>query len=211
MAHRAYSFSSRRPLTSFAKFLTFVRAAAASPRQVGAIAPSSNSLARIMTAQIAPSMAPILELGAGTGVFTEALLGRGVAESDLMLVERDPSLVQLLRHRFPQAAVLCCNAAELVDVLREKTPAGAAVSGLPLRNMDQAELQLLLSQAFSCMRAGSPIFQFTYGLSPPVRFEMMRNLHLECRKIGSTWRNLPPANVYRLIQRLPEHAPTGQR
>jgi phospholipid N-methyltransferase len=210
MADRAYSLSSRPP-TSFTKFLTFVRAAVANPRHVGAIAPSSSSLARIMTAQIAPSMAPVLELGAGTGVFTQALLSRGVAESDLILVERDPSLAQLLRQRFPQATVLCCNAAELVDVLREKTPAGAAISGLPLRNMDQAEVQLLLSQAFSCMRAGSPIFQFTYGLSSPVKSQVMQNLHLECRKMGSTWRNLPPATVYRLSQHLPEPAPANQR
>ena len=67
--------------------LLFARSLAANPRAVSAIAPSSPALADLITSEINPSAAPVLELGPGTGVFTEALLRRGIDESDLTLVE----------------------------------------------------------------------------------------------------------------------------
>src|SRR5271165_3652579 len=81
------------------------------PLRTGAIAPSSRWLARLMTRSITPASAPILELGPGTGVFTRRVLTRGVAENQLTLVEYDRQFARVLERRFPQARVVCMNAA----------------------------------------------------------------------------------------------------
>src|SRR2546427_320625 len=54
--------------------LLFFRALACNPRSVGAIAPSGANLASLITSEITAASGPVLELGPGTGVFTEALL-----------------------------------------------------------------------------------------------------------------------------------------
>ncbi|MGZ5939428.1 MAG: class I SAM-dependent methyltransferase, partial [Rhizomicrobium sp.] len=78
----------------FEEELQFLRGLIASPRGVGAIAPSSPALARAVAAQVDPAKpGPILELGPGTGAITKELLGRGVAPERLTLIEYDPDFV----------------------------------------------------------------------------------------------------------------------
>ena len=66
--------------------LPFFRAWLDNPLNIAAITPSSSPLAELITREITPDEAPMLELGPGTGVFTRALLARDVKESDLVLV-----------------------------------------------------------------------------------------------------------------------------
>ena len=56
----------------------FLRTLLSNPRMVGAMLPSGAMLADLITNEVDPSDGPVLELGPGTGVFTEALLARGV-------------------------------------------------------------------------------------------------------------------------------------
>ena len=86
--------------------LLFFRALACNPRSVGAIAPSGANLASLITSEITAASGPVLELGPGTGVFTEALLERGVRESDLTLIDYGSDFMRLLQARFPRARVL---------------------------------------------------------------------------------------------------------
>ncbi len=92
---------------------SFLRAWLADPRRVSAITPSGMALARLVTAEITPATGPVLELGAGTGVFTRALLARGVQERDLTLLEYGVDFARLLGERFPRARVLSMDAARL--------------------------------------------------------------------------------------------------
>src|SRR3981081_2043104 len=91
--------------------LLFFRALAFNPRSVGAITPSGANLASLITSEISAASGPVLELGPGTGVFTEALLERGVRESDLTLIEYGSDFMRLLQARFPKARVLWMDAA----------------------------------------------------------------------------------------------------
>src|SRR5499427_9753121 len=83
--------------------VVFARSWASNPMRVGAISPSSQRLARLITSEITPASAPVLELGPGTGVFTRALLGRGLTEQELILVECDPRFARLLERDYPDA------------------------------------------------------------------------------------------------------------
>src|SRR5271165_3832029 len=123
------------------------------PFRTGAIAPSSRWLARLMTRGIKPETAPILELGPGTGVFTDKLVKLGVSQKQITLVEYDRRFAALLQRRFPEARVLCMNAARLGSMtLFDEPGASAAISGLPLLALSYREVLSVLEGAFTQLR-----------------------------------------------------------
>ena len=174
------------------------------PLRVAAIAPSGESLARVMTREIGPSDGPVLELGAGTGVFTRALLAQGVRESDLTLVEYGSDFMRMLQMRFPQARVLWMDASQLGQYkLFPEANVGAVVSGLPLLSMSPHKVMSILTGAFGTMRPTGAFYQFTYGPRCPVPRPILDRLGLKAARVGGTVRNLPPAAVYRITRRQP--------
>jgi len=189
---------------AYSDFFHFFRSWIADPRRVAAVAPSGNSLARLMTKQIDPSDGPVLELGAGTGVFTRALVARGVRECDLTLVEYGSDFMRVLQHRFPQARVLWMDASQLGNYdLFPGAKVGAVISGLPLLSMSPRKVMSILSGAFSHLRPTGSFYQFTYGPRCPVPRPILDRLGLKAVRIGGTVRNIPPASVYRITRRQP--------
>lgn len=183
-------------------FFRFFRSWIAAPMRVASIAPSSPALARLITSEIGPVHAPVIELGPGTGVFTRALLARGVRESDLTLVEFGEEFASLLRARFPQARIASIDAATLAaSGLFSEASAGAAVSGLPLLVMPEDKVEAIVAATFSCLRPGARLYQFTYGPRCPVQPAILDRLGLAAVPIGRTVRNIPPATVYRFSRR----------
>ncbi|KAB1125022.1 class I SAM-dependent methyltransferase [Neorhizobium galegae] len=189
---------------AFSDFLHFFRSWISNPLRVAAVAPSGDSLARLMTQEIAPLDGPVIELGPGTGVFTRALLARGVAQSDLTLIEYGPEFVPGLQRRFPEARVLQMDAAKLAhEDIFEGEPVGAVISGLPLLSMSPRKITSILGGAFTYIRPGGSFYQFTYGPRCPVPRPILDRLGLKAVHIGHTVRNLPPAAVYRISRRKP--------
>lgn len=178
---------------------SFLQAWGADPNRVGAVAPSSNELATLMASEITPASGPVMELGPGTGVFTRALLARGVREEDVTLVECRHDFVQLLEMRFPEARVLRMDAGHLHrHSLFEDAPVGAVVSGLPLLNMSSKTVLSVLTGAFAHMRPDGAFYQFTYGPRCPVPKPFLERLGLQAKCIGGVLFNIPPATVYRI-------------
>jgi phosphatidylethanolamine/phosphatidyl-N-methylethanolamine N-methyltransferase len=81
------------------EYFDLFRAWLANPLREGSIAPSSNQLALAITKEISAATGPVLELGPGTGVFTRALLARGVAEENIVLVESGVEFTGKLRQQ----------------------------------------------------------------------------------------------------------------
>lgn len=170
------------------------------PLRTGAVAPSGQALANLITSEIRADGGPVVELGPGTGVFTRSLLDRGLPESQLILVESNPDFAALLRRRHPRAQML------EMDVRRLRRLAGpwdglqaqAVISGLPLLNMGLRAQWGVLSACTRCLRAGAAIYQFTYLARCPIAPAVLARLNLRSEPIGRTLRNLPPAAVYRI-------------
>lgn len=181
----------------------FLRAWLRNPRAVGAMAPSGRALAQAITRHVDPARGPVLELGCGTGVFTRALLARGVAEQDLWLVERDAGFARALRERFPAATVLEADAGG--GVLRAALralpqPPGAAICGLPLLNMAPAQQVRVMHSLFSVLPPGAPVYLFSYGPRSPLRGSVSRRLRLDAELVETVFGNLPPARVWRVVR-----------
>jgi phosphatidylethanolamine/phosphatidyl-N-methylethanolamine N-methyltransferase len=182
--------------------IPFLRKWMADPLRVGAVAPSGRALAMAVTAEITPANAPVIELGPGTGVFTRALVARGIPENRLVLVEYGQEFADLVQRRFPEAQVLAMDAARLRNVpLFGGEKAGAVVSGLPLLSMPPRKIMMIVGSAFAHLRPGGSMYQFTYGPRCPVPRPILDRLGLEARKIGGALANLPPASVYRIRRR----------
>lgn len=196
----------------------FLRAWSGGPRRIGAIAPSGAALANLIVSRIGPADAPVLELGAGTGVFTQALVDKGIAPRDLTLVECEECFARVLRERFPGAHVLSVDAGHLDSApIAATRPLGAVVSGLPLLTMPPQKVSAILRGAFRRMRPDGAFYQFTYGPRSPVPRRLAERLGLHITRVGTVHLNLPPATVYRITQGVPSaartvtRAPTGRK
>src|SRR5256714_7344692 len=155
----------------FEEGLQFLRGLIASPRGVGAIAPSSPALARAVAAQVDPERAgPILELGPGTGAITKELLGRGIAPERLTLIEYDPDFVKLLAERFAGVRVLKGDGFEFERSIGNHAAEdlAAIVSGMPLLNFPHPKRRALIETALRRLKRGAPFVQFSYGLRTPL-------------------------------------------
>lgn len=179
---------------SFSHNLQFLRGMGANPRYVASLFPSSMALARRIAAQVDPSVAgTVLELGPGTGAVTAALLERGVDANRLILVERDPDFVRLLRKRFPGLRVRLGNALDIEHHLSDRSEQVCAiVSGLPLRNLPVPVRERLVEDCLSRLMPGAPLIQVSFGWRPPVP----RGKKWRVRSAGVAIRNLPPATVW---------------
>ena len=172
------------------------------PLRVAAIAPSSQGLAKAITDGLTGADAPIIELGPGTGVFTAALLARGIAPADIVAIEASPGFAGALAARFPAVKVVCDDAARV----KHLTPfgagaAGAAVCGLPLLSMPPRQVMRILEGSFASMHPASGFRLFTYGPRCPVRQSILERLDLEAERTAFVLFNAPPASVYILRKR----------
>ncbi len=184
---------------------TFFREWLKAPLTTAAVSPSSQELAAEMLRELPANPRRVVELGGGTGVFTEALLKRGFTPNHLLVFELNETLHEHLEQRFPETPIACADARNIVQVLHQKgfaEPGGvdAIISGLGLLSMN-AELQKeILAPAFEALAADGRFIQFTYGPTNPVKTSVMRELGLHARRAGFTLRNLPPASVYVLTR-----------
>jgi len=179
--------------------LTFLARWLSHPWRIGAVAPSGRSLARLMVSELSRRSAPVFELGPGTGVFTHALLEKSIPAREITLVEFDQDFAALLQKRFPDTRVLCGDAARLSKhELSAQCGLGAVISGLPLLSMPIRKVAMILIASFRLLRPGASFYQFTYGSRCPIPRALLERLGLKASRVGRTYRNIPPATVYRI-------------
>ena len=169
------------------------------PLQTGAVVPSGGALVRALASQLDPlEPGTVVELGPGTGAVTRALLKRGIPPERLVLVERNPHFVSLLRHRFPGVQVLQADATDLHMLLTESNipSVGQIVSSLPLRSLPFSVQRGVLRAAFQVLPPGGRFLQYTYGLSSPVRPVLKQRLGLVGHPVTRVLFNIPPAVVW---------------
>ncbi len=101
---------------------------------------SGRQLASMMTKAVPAGARCVVELGAGTGAITRALIGHVASSTRLLIVEMNDVLHGVLRHRFPEAQVVCGDARHLEELLAQNGALGrgqvdAVISSLGLLAM----------------------------------------------------------------------------
>jgi phosphatidylethanolamine/phosphatidyl-N-methylethanolamine N-methyltransferase len=167
------------------------------PRQVGAILPSSKNLAVAMARWLpAYSDDYVLELGPGTGVVTQALLERGLREDRLIAIEQSPKMAEHLRSRFPRANIITGDAFELDTLVKEHVPQAKNISmvfsSLPLLNFEAHIADSLARKIRDLLPREGKLVQYSYhlGSKQPKAAE-----HFQFVASDLIWVNLPPARV----------------
>jgi phosphatidylethanolamine/phosphatidyl-N-methylethanolamine N-methyltransferase len=188
-------------LPAHVQWLTFFRQWLKDPMRTASVAPSGRQLVRMMVAALPAGARCVVELGAGTGVITEALVAGGIAPDRLLVVEMNTVLHAMLRRRFPAARVLCADARRLGELVGADGAFGpgrvdAVLSSLGLLAMPRTLQRDIVAAAFAVLRPGGVFVQYTYGLAGPLADEVLEQLGLRCESAGLAWRNLPPARVF---------------
>ena len=173
--------------------VVFAREWARSPRLAGAIWPSGVALAEAMAARVPVGTGLVVDLGAGTGSVTAALLKKGIAAHRIVVVEQSAAMAQYLRKRFPGLTVLCGDAAELSSLLPER-PVDCVISSLPLVSLPEIKREAIVHELKRVLQ-GQPLVQFTYFWGGAYLSQKGFN-RVSSRLV---LKNLPPARVMEFV------------
>ena len=154
-----------------------------------------------MIAEVPKDARQVIELGAGTGVFTKLLVARGAPLTHIMVVELNPIMARTLTSDFAGVHVVNGDATHLRTIVEQTAnftsgKIDAVVSGLGFLNMPNSIVQGIVAAAFEVLAPGAPFVQFTYGPKSPIAAPIVRALQLKVRRASFTLRNFPPASVY---------------
>lgn len=184
--------------------LRFMREFLRSPASVGAIWPSSPSLAKMMVHVSQLHQADfVLELGAGTGAFTGKILENLQPKARFVALEKNAELASKISLKFPQAGVIVGCATRLRYYLQEKNLGRpqAILSGLPWAAFNFSLQIQILSEIAHALPPGGIFATFAYygphwltaGRTFRKRLDEIFN---NVRRTRVVLVNLPPAFVY---------------
>ncbi|HOO78546.1 MAG TPA: hypothetical protein PLZ73_11750 [bacterium] len=183
--------------------LTFFKLFLRNPVTVGAIAPSSRTLTTAMTSGIvlAPGEA-VVELGPGTGAFTERIRRELPSAESYLGIEREPRFVRLLEKRFPDLRFEAGCAEDVGNFCSSAGlgPVKAIISGLPFVGVRERVYDEIIGGLQDLMVSGSIFrtFQYlhTYLLPSAVGFRRKMNTIFGRHHRGQLiLKNLPPVFV----------------
>lgn len=176
---------------------------------VAAVAPSSRHLAAAMVKPLPLSETRVaVELGAGTGMMTRALLRDLPRESSLLVFEINLHFVNYLRAHFddPRLILINENVERIEAELRKRgiDHVDVVLSSLGLAFMSEQQRRRIFEGLKPFLRPNTVLTQFQYVSS--VQFENGRLHRLSLRPLLNhyfssveskiVWRNVPPAYVY---------------
>ena len=197
---------------------TFLVAALRSPRDVGTLLPSGPELARRLAAVVPEAgrggrPAVVVEVGAGAGAVTAAIVARAGHDAMVIAIEKDVALANQLRSRQLGVRVVTADAATLPAILADHgvDRADVIVSVLPWTLFGPQRQREFLT-IFAAALAPDGVFTaaaYSLGYWTPAarRFRLELDQRFgEVLPTRTLWRHLPPAMTY--VCRRPR--PTGR-
>ncbi|NOU96531.1 methyltransferase [Paenibacillus sp. LMG 31456] len=164
------------------------------PRDIGSIVPSSSSLTQKMLEPVMwDEISTIVELGAGTGVFTEAIHASKHSDCKVAVFEKDDEMRNRLQGLYSEFD-FCKNAVELKKSLSDLgiNKADVIISGLPFANFSQSDRSQIISQIKEILHEDGVFVTFQYSLQMK---KMLQEEFAHMRIHLVPW-NMPSAFVY---------------
>jgi len=168
-------------------------------KRVASFAPSSRFMARkILDGIDWTRTRTIVELGAGTGPITTAMVKAARPDTKLVVIELDPTLCGRLRDRFrdaPNVDVILGDATKFGELLAERgiPKVDHVLSGLPLPSFPAAARDAVLEVSARTLSEGGTFRQLT--VMPMIYYKLYRRYFEEVRFRFVPF-NLPPGGVY---------------
>ena len=161
----------------FCNFLSdvgsFISAMFRRPKIIGAVLPSSSFLAESITDYIQKSKAlpksiKILEVGGGTGVFTEKIVENMKDDDELDVIEIDKGLCDILLKKFKKHKNVKIHCVSILDWSPDYTY-DFIISGLPFNSFDYKFVASILEKYKKIIKSGGIISYFEYLLTSTIR------------------------------------------
>jgi phosphatidylethanolamine/phosphatidyl-N-methylethanolamine N-methyltransferase len=175
----------------------FMRHWLRNPIGMGALLPSSPSVARALAGQMQLGRSgPVLELGAGTGTITAGLIAGGCPEERLMLVESEPVLTDHLREHYPGTRAICGDATKIDSVLSEigVDRLATVISSLPIKWFPLEAQRNTVMPCLKRLGPGGYFVQITNASTSPVDH---RRLRINAERVDVVWFHFLPVQVWR--------------
>ncbi len=174
----------------------FLRNSLANPLQMGSVVPSSAALCRRLVQHAWPVPGQsVLELGAGTGVISCALLQAGLAPDRLVAVKIEPKMAEHLRRILPGVTVIAGDARGVADLLPQDARGrfGSVVCGIPLVLLPRAKQ----TEFIGVMQQAAPSAGFLHYSDCITSLLPAAHHGLAAQRLAWTPLNFPPASVWR--------------
>ncbi len=168
-------------------------------KKIASFAPSSRFMARKILDGIDWNKArTIVELGAGTGPITAAMVQAARPGTKLIVIEIDPTLCGRLRDRFRATSnveVILGDATKFGELLAQRgiPHVDHVLSGLPLPSFPEEARDAILEVSASTIAAGGTFRQLT--VMPMIYYKLYRRYFDDVRFRFVPF-NLPPGGVY---------------
>jgi phospholipid N-methyltransferase len=183
----------------------FLREFIAKPTTIGAVAPSSEHLARVMLEGLELENArAVVEYGPGTGSVTDHIRKAVSPHTRLAAIEVNPRMASLFKQRHPEVPLFedtVANVRTICDYAGMDV-VDCIVSGLPWAAFSEPLQVKFLDEMMRVLPPGGRFVTFAYvhGLALPaaIRFaNLLQKYFATVSKSPVVWRNVPPAIVYR--------------
>jgi phospholipid N-methyltransferase len=164
------------------------------PRGIGSVTPSSKYLTQKMLKQLPwDTMKSVVELGAGTGVFTQYILDRKAPDCKVIAVENNDVLHYRLHKKFPEV-IMGTDAQHLVSILYKNRMGrvDCVVSALPYAMMSRQERESIVAAVSGSITRNGTFVLYQYSLQMR---KLLKKYFSEVH-ISLVVRNFPPAFVY---------------
>ncbi len=174
-------------------------------KTVGAVAPSSPALAKMMVEMTEVRRArSVLEIGPGTGAFTKAIAAEKPSSADYLGIEVNADFTRRLMAAFPGLRFANAPAQEFDFASEAGHSEGrydVIISGLPWAAFPPSLQTAILDHVLPHLAEGGRFATFAYWgfhlLPAGRRFRALLHERLPGVEITRVvWRNLPPAMVY---------------
>ena len=182
----------------------FIRQFLINPTGIGAIAPSSEQLARQMVHPIDwENVNIVVEYGPGTGIFTGEILKRLPSQARYIGFETNPAMHDIVSHKYPDADIHQDSVANVRRYLGTNGTGSvdAIISGLPWASFSKTLQRDLLEETYAILKPGGLFVTFAYlqGLLLPAGLRFNKALKSSFQSLQYSpvvWMNMPPALAY---------------
>lgn len=187
--------------------VSFLKEFVSKPHEVGAIAPSSPSLAREVTGSVDwDRVAVVAEYGAGLGAITEEILKK-IDGRDFFAIELNEVYADRFSRMFPHVRLYRDSVANVESICETHgvDRIDCVISSLPWAIFSQESQDELLDAMLRVMSPNGQFVTFAYlhGLVLPTGRRFRRKLAARFRIVERSrvvWRNTPPAIVYHCVR-----------
>lgn len=164
------------------------------PLRNASVIPSSKEASRaILTGLDWSQIHTVVELGPGSGTFTEEIITRSHPDTRILLIELEETYVALLKNKFGDRIIAVHDGADRMNEILTELDLGRAdliISSLPFL---QKQISQKIFEAIQQQTKQGAIFRF-FTYMPPVMKWFYQGLPLH--KVRFVIKNIPPMWIY---------------